>query len=233
MNIKKEWSVQHFSSLASTNDYAKEKRAERKNLIVTADRQTAGRGTKGRSFSSADGGIYLSKFEFYENFPSSESFKIMIGAAASVCETLEFFGLKPVIKWPNDLHVNGKKICGILIENTFGKNTIINSVVGIGVNVNNTFEEELKDIAISMQEATGKTFDVKSVKEKLIERLLSQHEIEDYRKYLGYMGKEVEMYIGDECVPATLLFVDEQGGLWIRVFGEERRVCAGEVKIKL
>ena len=47
MNIKKEWNVQHFSSLASTNDYAKEKRAERKNLIVTADRQTAGRGTKG------------------------------------------------------------------------------------------------------------------------------------------------------------------------------------------
>lgn len=122
----------HFESLFSTQEYAREKRAEGQDLIVTAEVQTGGKGTKGRSFESKKGGVYVSKLSFYEKFPAREAFQIMAGAASAVCETLRKLGLDPVIKWPNDIFVNGKKICGILIENVFSGAEISSSIVGIG-----------------------------------------------------------------------------------------------------
>ena len=97
----------HFERIASTQDYAKEQRANKQDLIVTADVQTGGKGTKGRSFESGKGGVYLSKLSFYQNFPAQDAFQIMAGAASAVCETLQGLGLAPVIKWPNDIFVNG------------------------------------------------------------------------------------------------------------------------------
>ena len=121
----------HFDSLDSTQDYAKEKRADGVDLVVTAVSQTGGKGTKGRSFSSQTGGVYLSKLTFYEDLAVKNAFKIMIGAAVAVCETLRFYGLKPLIKWPNDIWVNDKKICGILIENAFSGDSVFNAVAQV------------------------------------------------------------------------------------------------------
>lgn len=69
----------------------------------------------------------------------------MANASVAVCRTLENYGLTAEIKWPNDVYVQGKKICGILIENVFSGDRISSSVVGIGVNVNNSLPEELKN----------------------------------------------------------------------------------------
>ena len=124
----------------STNKYAKAQRGAGENLLVVAERQTGGKGTKGRSFCSKKGGVYLSLLTFYQDFPASNAFQIMQGAAAAVCETLAFFGLSPKIKWPNDVYVGGKKICGILIENALKGRYIGSSVVGIGLNVFNEFQ---------------------------------------------------------------------------------------------
>lgn len=222
-----------FEEIASTNDYAKEKRGEGKPLIITAQKQSKGRGTKGRSFVSNEGGVYLSVLRFYENFPAKEGFKIMANAAASVCETLRGFGLAPVIKWANDVFVNDKKICGILIENTFSGAFVQSSVVGVGLNVNGFFEGELKEIATSMQEVAGKTFSVEKVTERLIEALLKEREMQDYLSYIGYMGSEVKLILGDEQVRGRLLFVDEEGGLLAEIGGEKRRLTSAEVSIRL
>ena len=116
MNAKKEVVWQRFDEIDSTNEYAKTKRQEGKDLIVTAKRQIGGRGTKGRSFSSEEGGVYLTKLSFYDNFPAKEAFKIMAQAAVAVCETLQYYGLQPKIKWVNDVYVNDKKICGIFCK---------------------------------------------------------------------------------------------------------------------
>ena len=225
--------IENFEILPSTQDYAREKRALGEDLIVTAKVQAQGKGTKGRAFSSFEGGVYLSKLSFYENFPAKDAFKIMAGAAVAVCETLASFGVKALVKWPNDIFVNDKKIAGILIENTLSGRDIASSIVGVGLNVNNPLPDELLDIATTMRAETGKTFSVDEVRARLIEALSRPLEMEKYLSYLGYMGREVTLLIGDERIPATLLFVDDEGVLTVEIKGEKRRLTAAEVSIRL
>ena len=222
-----------YRELASTNDYAKEKRGEGRDLIVTAKRQTGGRGTKGRSFSSNEGGVYLTSLRFYEKFPAKRAFEKMASATVAVCKTLETLGVKPVIKWSNDIHVNGKKICGILTENTFSGEWLTCSVIGIGINVCNALPAELDEIATTLVRETGKRLSVRKVTKRLIKNLSVEHPVEEYLERLGYMGRQVELVLGDERVPATLLRVDSEGGLWVEIDGETKRFTAAEVSIKL
>ena len=223
----------HFEELPSTNDYAKEKRGECKPLFVTASKQSKGRGTKGRSFVSNVGGVYLSALRYYDEFPAKESFKIMAFAAVAVCETLRFYGVSPVIKWANDIFVGDKKICGILIENVFSGANVASSVVGIGLNVNGEFTDELVDIATTMQAQTERTFSVEEVTETLIKELQKERTMAEYLAYIGYMGREVTLILGEEKTRASLLSVDEEGGLLVELCGEKRRLTTAEVSIRL
>ena len=223
----------HFDTLPSTQDYAKEQRVGGVDLVVTATCQTGGKGTKGRSFSSQTGGVYLSKLTFYEDLPVRPAFKIMIGAAVAVCETLHSYGLKPLIKWPNDIWVNDKKICGILIENVLAGDRVRSSVVGIGLNVCNALPEDLTEIATTMELAMEEIPIVEEVTCRLLAELDKGRSIEDYRAYLGYMGREVTLIFGDERVPGRLLFVDDEGGLQVEMDGKTRRFTAAEVSIRL
>lgn len=223
----------HFENISSTQDYAKEKRAEGLPIIVTAACQSGGKGTKGRSFVSSDGGVYLSKLTFYKNFPAKQAFQIMAGAAVAVCETLRFYGLSPLIKWPNDVLVHDKKICGILIENVFCGKDVASSIVGIGLNVFNQLPEELSKIATTIYAETGQRFSVEEVTARLIAELDKPRTMEDYRGYIGYLNREAVLMIGDECVHGTLLFVDEEGGLHVRIHGETRRLTAAEVSVRI
>lgn len=233
MKIKNEAKRVHFDTLPSTQDYAKEKRADGQSLIVTATVQSGGKGTKGRSFSSAVGGVYLSKLTFYEEFPAKQAFLIMARAATAVCETLRFYGLNPLIKWPNDVWVNDKKICGILIENVFSGSEISSSVVGIGLNVHNRLPEDLQPIATTIQEVTGNQYEVEEVTTRLIAELDKPRSMDEYRKYIGYMGRQATLILGDERIPATLVCVDDEGGLTVEIDGATRRLTAGEVSVRI
>ena len=233
MNGEKSFLIEHFEEMESTNLYIKEKREEGVDRIVTARRQTGGRGTKGRSFSSEEGGVYLSKLTFYEGFPAAQAFSIMASAAVAVCKTLVFYGFAPVIKWANDVYVNDKKICGILIENVFSGSNISSSIVGIGLNVYNVLPEELHSIATTMEQASGKRFSVEEVTQKLIEELRKERKIEEYISFIGYMGASAELILGDERVHGTLLKVDETGGLWAEIQGEKRRLTSAEVSVRI
>lgn len=230
MNVKKQARRVHFDELPSTSLYVKEN-AFLEDVVVTAEWQTGGMGTKGRSFSSERGGVYLTKLTHYENFPSKNAFLIMARAAVAVCETLVQYGLQPLIKWPNDVLVGGKKICGILIENIFSGSNISRSIVGIGLNVCNPLPDALLEIATTMQKQ-GVNTDVKNVTDSLILQLDKEFPMENYLSYLGFMGEEAIVIFGDERVHATLLSVDEEGGLWIKTEKEERRVTAAEVSLR-
>ena len=223
----------HFDELDSTNNYVKGMREEKKNLIVVAARQTQGRGTKGRSFASGVGGVYLSRLTFHRQLPAAEAFKIMAGAAVAVCKTVEHYQLTPKIKWVNDIHLHGKKICGILIENVFSGTYVESSVVGIGINVRNELPEELKEIATSILEATGKKASVKAVVKRLIKELAKNYGMDEYRSYLGYMGEYATILIGDERVHGRLISVDDEGGLLAEVHGKIRRFAAAEVSVRM
>ena len=233
MNGKKVTKRIHFDSLSSTQDYAKEKRADGVDLVVTAAYQTGGKGTKGRSFSSQTGGVYLSKLTFYEDLAVKNAFTIMISAAVAVCETLRAYGLKPLIKWPNDIWVNDKKICGILIENVLSGDKVRSSVVGIGVNVCNQLPDDLKDVATTMSLAMGNAPAVEEVTERLIAELHKDRTIDEYRAYVGYLGRTAILILGDERIPGRLISVEEDGALLVEMDGKTRRLTAVEVSVRI
>lgn len=234
MNEKTEWKRIDFDELPSTNEYVKSyvQGGGRENRIVIAKKQSAGRGTKGRSFSSTEGGVYLTKLTHYENFLAKDAFLIMAGAALAVCRTLSFYGLTPKIKWPNDVFVADKKICGILIENVFSGNKVARSIVGIGVNVSNSLPKELRSIATTMQEQ-GVFVAAADVTERLIEELQREISMDEYLSFLGYMGRTATILHNARSIPATLLYVDTEGALWAETAEGKQRFTAAEVSLRL
>ena len=227
-----EMRYEKFVCLPSTQEYCKEKRKAGEDLLVVADFQTGGKGTKGRSFSSERGGVYLSKLTFYKDLLAKDAFQIMAGAAVAVCETIRAFGGSPLIKWPNDVFVQDKKIAGILIENVFEGNRISSSIVGIGLNVCNRLPGELLEIATTMA-LEGITACVEEVRERLIEELLKPCSMEKYLSYLGYMGREVDLLIGGERIPGTLLSVNSRGELTVEIEGKQRILTSAEVSVRM
>ena len=233
MNTKTGYEIVRFESIPSTNDYAKERRGEEKDLLVIAKRQTSGRGTKGRSFSSSEGGLYLTALRFYEKFPANKAFEVMQHTAVAVCETLAHFSITAKIKWPNDIFVGDKKICGILIENVFSGNTLRSSCVGVGLNVNNLLEEELLSIATTMQTAIGAPIEITAVESRLIEKLFGENLSHKYATYLGWIGEKVKIRTADGELWVRLLGVNERGELLAKTKDGERAFSAGEVSVSV
>ena len=104
--------ILHYEETDSTVLRAKALIGGGEDLVVTAVRQTGGMGTKGRSFASEAGGVYLTRLTFYKNFPASDAFKIMAGASVAVCRTLENYGLTAEIRTRSVHQVAERRICG-------------------------------------------------------------------------------------------------------------------------
>ena len=129
-----------YPVIDSTNDEAKRliKSGTTPPFLVAANEQTHGRGRQGKSFySPADTGIYMS---LVLSFSDGESIsKITVIASVAVCKAIEkLTGLKPEIKWVNDVYLNGKKICGILCESVIGGTDLTPVIIGVGLNLSTT-----------------------------------------------------------------------------------------------
>ncbi|MBQ8374668.1 MAG: biotin--[Clostridia bacterium] len=231
MNGEQRLQFYRFDELPSTQDYARALREKNENAVVIAKSQSGGKGTKGRSFSSAEGGLYLSLLLCNRKIPARQAFFEVARAAVAVCKTLEKLGLSPVVKWPNDILIGGKKICGILIENTLCGGEISCSVVGIGLNVNNRLEEELSEIAATVYGLTGKKHGLSAVEKELLENYFSPFSYEDYTARLGYIGKRVKLSVGEKTQEVRLLGVSERGELIAEREGEKVVFAYGEVSI--
>ena len=154
-------------------------------IVILADRQTAGRGRRGKSFFSPDGGIYLSIIlRERENLPYT------VCAASAVCRVLRSYGVDAKIKWVNDVYIDGKKVCGILCErvcDTQHGNAII---VGIGINHSVAeFPEEIKGIATSLPSHVPSR---ETVAIAVIKALLS--ELEDVKASKAYYAENMMLY---------------------------------------
>ncbi|MBE7175681.1 MAG: biotin--[acetyl-CoA-carboxylase] ligase [Mucilaginibacter polytrichastri] len=132
----------HFAEIGSTNDFLKDKLANSEPLpdgtVIMADSQTAGRGQAGSRWHSAAGRNITASILFYPSkLAVNQQFDLNRAVSIALCETLRTFsGADVRIKWPNDLFVSGRKLCGMLIENTLSGGRIRASVVGFGINVN-------------------------------------------------------------------------------------------------
>ncbi len=224
--------IERLNEIDSTNLYIKRYLSSGQDVVVCARTQSEGRGTKGRSFLSQKGGVYLSKLTFYDKLPAQEGFAVMRNAAVAVCRTLKKYGVQPQIKWPNDILVNGKKLCGILIENVFSGNALRASIVGIGLNVTNDVSP-LSEIATSILQETGKVYGVDEVTQELIKQLDLSSTVEEYRSFVHFLGKEVRVTEGENEYLATALSIEEDGRLRIRADAGEKVLSAAEISLRI
>lgn len=215
-----------FDALPSTNEYC-ETRDFGEDTAIIAREQTCGKGTKGRSFSSPRGGVYLSLVRYYP-CKAENAFSLMIASCMAVVKTLEFYGARAYVKWPNDVFLNGKKICGILIKNSFEGENVKKSITGIGVNVNNDIPKNLADIAINLKSVVGET-DVDEFCKRLVENLYADYSVDEYRSLNMVLNKEITVIKNGEERKAVAEDIADDGSLVLK--GGER-LFYGEVTIR-
>lgn len=241
--------VQVHDALDSTNNFAKDlaRQGAAEGTVVIARTQSAGRGRLGRSFHSPDGsGLYFSLI-LRPHCPASELMHLTCAAAIAACDAVELTqGIRPGVKWINDLVLGSKKLGGILTELSFDKDALVDfAVVGIGINClapEKGFPEELQGIACSLHGATGRKPDIGSLAaalmvelEKLRRCLLTDRRgiMDRYRRDCVTLGRQVRVIAPAEVYPAQALEVNEDGSLTVLLEdGQRRSVHAGEVSVR-
>lgn len=155
----------HLKEAASTNSYITEHAAELESLTcVWADRQTHGRGQRGNIWESEAGAnITMSVLVLPHDFPAAAQFCISEAAALAVVDALARFGIEAKVKWPNDIYVGDKKICGILIEHAVIGRNVARSVLGVGLNVNQLAFVSDAPNPVSMRNITGLEYGLEDV----------------------------------------------------------------------
>lgn len=235
-----------LDSVTSTNDHAKNLAAAGKphGTAVLARQQTAGRGRMGRSFLSPEGGLYLSVI-LRPQVPAAELLHLTPVLAVSACDAVEeVCGVRPGVKWINDLVLEKKKLAGILTELSIRADGSVDyAVCGIGMNCNapdSAFSPDVRELATSLLAQTGRETDVVCLAEKLRQRwvqacdtaIISKTEHMDrYRRDCVTLGRQVRV-LGKEPYEATALDVDDDGALVVETGGQMRRVQSGEVSVR-
>ena len=232
-----------YEAVDSTNTEAKlyASAAEDKRAFFVAEEQRAGRGRKGRSFSSDKGGLYLS-YSFSPSLECSEAIKLTLFAAVALCETVfEFTGVMPKIKWVNDVFLGGKKLAGILTEGEFSDNgsDFKYAVVGIGVNLlKGNFEGDLEKIATDLESETKVRVDIAEFAASLARRLTQfesvpkEEYIKKYKELSVATGKVVTVKSPEGSYKAKALDVMDNGALLVELDGGERReLFSAEISI--
>lgn len=154
----------HLSEIDSTNNFAAKLLSEnlcQNGSVIMADVQTQGKGQRGNIWLSESGKNLLSSFIFKsDNLSVDRQATLTWATSLSLIETLRKFNIEAQVKWPNDIVVAGKKIAGILIENQLQGSKINCSIIGIGVNLNQTSFENLNATSLLLE--TKKTVEPKS-----------------------------------------------------------------------
>ena len=235
-----------FDELDSTNSYVKKLADEgaKEGVVVIAERQSKGRGRLGRSFySPEDTGIYMSILLRPET-ELQQSVRITSMAAVAVAEAIEkISGISAQIKWVNDIYLEGKKACGILVEAGIDvqEQKLHSAVVGIGINVGNmVFPDELAGIATSVSNVCG--FEI--ARETLIAEVIKAFEtwyptiadgsfLKESKRRSILLGKVIRVHNYDgSSYEACALDLDDMGHLIIERDGKRELLDSGEVSVR-
>lgn len=172
-----------LNAIGSTNSYLKDlslQTSVEDELVLVAESQTKGRGQLDATWQSEAGkSLTFSLFKRFSKLPVMEQASLNFAVSIGLLEALETLKVpNVVIKWPNDILSHQQKMAGILIENQIQGNHIASSVIGIGLNVNETSFKELPQ-AISMKIATGNTYPIETVLTKVAQIIFEHlHQLE-------------------------------------------------------
>lgn len=228
-NINLVREIYYFKEIDSTNEFAK--KIGKANALIFAETQTAGKGRLGRRWFSDYGGLYFS-ITLKPNLSIENIPKITLTSGLAVCEALNELKLNARIKWPNDVLIDGKKVCGILCE-IVGEINALLTIVGIGINVKNRIPKELEDKAVSISQI--KETKLSDVFEKTIKkfdfyynRLLEGEWDRIKKRWIeksDTIGKKVLIKIGGKEYSGKALSIDEDGGL---ILDNGTKIFSGE-----
>ncbi len=212
--------------------------------MVTADRQTAGKGRRGRVWETPAGAGLAMSLVLRPKVALENLSELTILAGIAVFRCLKRLGAAPKIKWPNDIRLNGRKVCGILAETSLKDGAALYTVLGIGINVKKTaYSEEVAEIAISLEEVgiaasreslmaaiTGELMDLVAEWEKTgnISFIVGEYEssmewINEICRVIGADGSFIEGKVLGISSDGALRFLTEKG---------EQLITAGEVSLR-
>lgn len=241
--------IHYFDVVDSTNTRAKQMAAEGAphGTVLIADKQTGGRGRLGRSFHSPSGsGIYLSVI-LRPQCHASQLMHLTCATGTAMCDAVESAcGIRPGIKWTNDLVWDKRKLGGILTELSLdAQGNTSYAVVGIGINctqAESDFPEAIRSIATSLRLCTGASVDRSRVIAAMLIRLEEMAQMllpkkaqimDRYRLDCVTVGQEISVIAGENIRHGTALSVDEDGALIVRFSdGHTEAVSSGEVSIR-
>lgn len=223
--------IYYFPELKSTNIIAKEKALHRaegieEGTLIIAERQSAGKGRLGREWFSPAGGIWLSIILYPQLSPSYISRITLMTAVAVVKAIKVCTQIESQIKWPNDILINEKKVCGILTEMSAELDIINWVVVGIGLNANidlRDFPEDIREKTTSLKETSGEEVSrVKLVQvflqefEKYYEKLKRKEFpsiLRVWKLYSHTLGKKIRVDIRERIITGEAMDINESGAL--------------------
>lgn len=235
----------HFDDIDSTNIKAKE--LAQKNIadgsIIIAEKQTLGSGRFNRKWISPSGGLWFT-LVLRPTMPPTEAPKITQIAAASIYKTLMDFNINTTIKWPNDILLNDKKLCGILAEMKCDMDSVHYLILGVGMNINIdeiNFDESIKSTATSLKIEFNKQFErseilanflnhFETLYNKFLNNLDLSETISICRDHSNIFGKQAKLitYSNEEIV--TCMSLSDTGDLIVKDSkGNEKAVLAGEI----
>lgn len=238
-----------YKEVASTNTVAKflSMNNIENGSVVISERQTKAKGRSGKSWESPLGGIWLSII-LNPNVDYSKLPLITLATGVAVAKTLERVGIEnPEIKWPNDIIINDKKVCGILTEAVTKFNTIENVIIGVGIDANLNladFPEELQDGTTTLQIELGRAGNENLLIGMFLEEfekitnLFIEEKYEDilkeWRKRSYTIGKIVEVREPfNTYYDAYVLGIGKEGALVVeKIDGTLEKVISGECVIK-
>ncbi len=238
----KQVKVIRLDSVDSTNTYARRliDGGEKSLLLITADKQTGGRGRNGKSFYSYNEGSVYMTVVLHPCLPFADAVGITTASAVAVSRAVERITEKSTeIKWVNDLYHNSRKVCGILCEAVTEKGIVTSVIIGVGINLAECeFPDELKSTAgtlgcdSSLREAL-----IAAVADELFSLkfgALDESVLDEYRRKSFVIGKRIEYVENGIKNTAAAVGIDGYGGLIIKKDdGMQDVLRSGEISVRL
>lgn len=235
--------IRFFETTGSTNDDALAWLSEgaEDGCLVIADEQTSGRGRMQRKWITRKGCALAFSLIFRPEMISSLSLYAPLGALGVSMAFENLFDLRPEIKWPNDILLERKKVCGILTEASWQGDILTGVVLGIGINIASSsvrHDDEFLFPAVSLEETLGRPVERLDLLEEILKmifdwqaKLETQEFIEEWNRRLAFRGENVIIHQpGKEPMTATILQIAQDGLLWVRrENGTEISVSAGDI----
>lgn len=217
-----------FDILPSTNTYAVENFNSYENEdIIMSEIQTAGKGRKGRKWSSETGGLYFTIILKPSEIKPEQASSLTQVMAISVCRTVRDLGIKAYLKWPNDVMIKGRKFCGILSEAITKDNKLKGLIIGVGINI------KQKNIVSDKPFTTLAEMGLKVSKSILLESIISNFEIvkkqnfiQEFKKFCPTINKEIIV----DGKKGIFEDIDSAGRMILNMGNDREIIIAGDVQ---